>query len=110
MSDGNKARLIWFPELRQPPIDGKAASLLRGKAGWKPNEKDKVLRQATQRLEGGTGLSSDNNNDEQPAPKPRKQRKGAGTDEVGKALRSAYDETLREDVPDDFLDLLGKLS
>jgi hypothetical protein len=37
-------------------------------------------------------------------------RKGAGTDEVGKALRSAYDEALREDVPDDFLDLLGKLS
>jgi hypothetical protein len=37
-------------------------------------------------------------------------RKGAGPDEVGKALRSAYDETLREDVPDDFLDLLGKLS
>ena len=30
--------------------------------------------------------------------------------EVGKALRSVYDTTLREDVPRDFLDLLGKLS
>ncbi len=30
--------------------------------------------------------------------------------DVGRALRSVYDETLREDVPDDFLDLLGKLS
>ena len=29
--------------------------------------------------------------------------------EVGKALRSVYDDTLREDVPNDFLDLLGKL-
>ena len=31
------------------------------------------------------------------------------TSEVGKALRSVYDTTLREDVPRDFLDLLGKL-
>ncbi len=30
--------------------------------------------------------------------------------ELGKALRSVYDTTLREDVPRDFLDLLGKLS
>ena len=32
------------------------------------------------------------------------------TTEVGRALRSVYDDTLRESVPDDFLDLLGKLS
>jgi hypothetical protein len=68
------------------------------------------LRQATTRLEGVEGLSSDNNNDRQPAPKPRKPRRSAGPDDVGKALRSAYDEALREEVPDDFLDLLGKLS
>ena len=30
--------------------------------------------------------------------------------DVGKALRSVYDATLVERVPDDFLDLLGKLS
>lgn len=30
--------------------------------------------------------------------------------ELGKALRSVYDTTLREDVPRDFLDLLGKLN
>ena len=28
---------------------------------------------------------------------------------VGRALRTVYDETLREDIPNDFLDLLGKL-
>ncbi len=28
---------------------------------------------------------------------------------VGRALRTVYDETLREDIPDDFLSLLGKL-
>lgn len=30
--------------------------------------------------------------------------------DLGRALRSVYDDTLRESVPDDFLDLLGKLS
>lgn len=30
--------------------------------------------------------------------------------ELGKALRSVYDSTLREEVPRDFTDLLGKLS
>ena len=29
---------------------------------------------------------------------------------VSRALRTVYDETLREDVPKDFLDLLGKLN
>ena len=32
------------------------------------------------------------------------------TTEIGRALRTVYDDTLREDVPDDFLDMLGKLS
>jgi hypothetical protein len=32
------------------------------------------------------------------------------TGDVGRALRTVYDDTLRESVPDDFLDLLGKLS
>jgi len=36
----------------------------------------------------------------------RKQRAAA----LGRALRSVYDDTLRESVPDDFHDLLGKLS
>ena len=43
--------------------------------------------------------------------RPRK-RDGASrarAGDVGKALRSVYDTTLREDVPSDFLDLLGKL-
>ena len=29
---------------------------------------------------------------------------------VASALRSAYEQTVRESVPDEFLDLLGKLS
>jgi hypothetical protein len=35
----------------------------------------------------------------------RKQRSG----DLGRALRSVYDDTVRETVPDDFLNLLGKL-
>ena len=35
---------------------------------------------------------------------------GRKAGDVGKALRSVYDTTLREDVPRDFLDLLGKLN
>lgn len=38
--------------------------------------------------------------------KSRKQRTG----DLGRALRTVYDDTLREQVPDDFMDLLGKLS
>ena len=30
--------------------------------------------------------------------------------DIGRALRTIYDDTLRESVPDDFSDLLGKLS
>ena len=36
----------------------------------------------------------------------RRQRSG----DLGRALRSVYDDTLRETVPDDFLNLLGKLT
>lgn len=37
--------------------------------------------------------------------KPRKDRQGT----VGRALRTVYDDMLREDVPRDFIDLLRKL-
>jgi hypothetical protein len=48
-------------------------------------------------------------------PRTKAGRKGASparakAGDVGRALRSGYDNTLREDVPRDFLDLLGKLS
>ena len=38
--------------------------------------------------------------------KSRKQRSG----DLGRALRSIYDDTLREPVPNDFVNLIGKLS
>jgi len=39
----------------------------------------------------------------------KKATKQRSTD-IGRALRTVYDDTLRETVPNDFLDLLGKLS
>lgn len=47
-------------------------------------------------------------NEKRPARSP-KDRKLDKANVVGRALRTVYDETLREDIPDDFLDLLGKL-
>ncbi|MEO7364791.1 MAG: NepR family anti-sigma factor [Sphingomicrobium sp.] len=42
-------------------------------------------------------------------PREKAVRKNRSAD-LGRALRSVYDDTLRESVPDDFLDLLGKLN
>ncbi len=43
------------------------------------------------------------------SPKEKGVRKQRASD-LGRALRSIYDDTLRESVPDDFKDLLGKLT
>ena len=45
----------------------------------------------------------------QKAPDEKKVRKQRASD-IGRALRTIYDDTLREAVPDDFSDLLGKLT
>lgn len=48
------------------------------------------------------GKETDERKDEQ-------QPKRSKDDHFGRALKSVYDDTLREDVPDDFKVLLGKL-
>ena len=52
---------------------------------------------------GGAGKGSSG----KPPNQPKKRQRSA---DLGRALRSVYDDTLREIVPDEFLDLLGKLS
>lgn len=72
-----------------------------------PGEGDEELSEGSSNdplASGGRGKS-----------KSRRTRKsdGAGRSkagDVGRALRSVYDSTLREEVPNDFLDLLGKLN
>lgn len=55
----------------------------------------------TQKANGNRGPSGSSSRDG----KARKDRKGT----VGRALRTVYDDMLREEVPRDFLDLLRKL-
>ncbi len=43
-----------------------------------------------------------------PQTSDKKPRNRSG--DLGRALRSIYDDTLRESIPDDFVDLIGKLS
>jgi len=40
--------------------------------------------------------------------KKRSEKKPRSSD-LGRALRSVYDDTLRESIPEDFLKLIGKL-
>jgi hypothetical protein len=41
--------------------------------------------------------------------KPPRGPKRSGGSDVGKALRTVYDDALKEDIPPEMLDLLGKL-
>jgi hypothetical protein len=43
-------------------------------------------------------------------PSPDKSVRKQRSTDLGRALRTIYDDTLRETVPDDFLNLIGKLS
>jgi hypothetical protein len=52
--------------------------------------------------------SGDSGNSAKPSASARPARKQRSGD-LGRALRSVYDDTLRENVPDEFLSLLGKL-
>jgi hypothetical protein len=79
-------------------------------SGSKQRESDAIGRNegssagAGQPRNGRKGVSK-----EASAPKERGVRRQRASD-LGRALRSIYDDTLRESVPDDFKDLLGKLS
>ncbi len=58
---------------------------------------------------GGSGDGADRKVAQKKAPEEKKGRKQRAGD-LGRALRTIYDDTLRENVPDDFMNLLGKLS
>ena len=60
------------------------------------------------RLIGKQAGGAHDNGDQRGARSP-KDRKHDKSNVVGRALRTVYDETLREEIPHDFLSLLGKL-
>ena len=57
----------------------------------------------------GSSNGADRKMAQKKAPEDKKGRKQR-TGDLGRALRTIYDDTLRESVPDDFMNLLGKLS
>lgn len=67
------------------------------------------MREGDERLSGqgdGNGTRSAGKG----ANAAKKRKSGDKVGSVGRALRSVYDDMLREEVPTDFMDLLGKLS
>jgi hypothetical protein len=68
------------------------------------------------RARGDEELSAKKGTDTEGAGHSRHSKKSKAPDraarksDLGRALRSVYDDTLREPVPDDFLRLIGKLS
>jgi hypothetical protein len=69
--------------------------------------------------EGGRGLSAKKQGESDEAGNSRRSTKSTARGktakkhrpgDLGRALRSVYDDTLREAIPDDFLNLIGKLS
>jgi hypothetical protein len=67
-------------------------------------------------VRGNEELSAKKRSETEGAEHSRRPKKSATSDrsarkgDLGRALRSVYDDTLRESVPDDFLNLIGKLS
>ena len=57
----------------------------------------------------GMTLSSDRDLSKEPKRKTAEATKKDGNKDMGAALRSVYDKTLKESIPDEMLDLLGKL-
>lgn len=60
---------------------------------------------AKKRSDPSSGRSGGRGSADSDSAKPKKGR----TSDLGRALRTVYDDTLREAVPDDFLNLIGKL-
>lgn len=63
-------------------------------------------------LKGDEGLSGSrkaNGRGSQESASPERKTRKDRTGTIGRALRTVYDEMLREEVPRDFLDLLRKL-
>ena len=70
------------------------------------------------RARGDEELSAKKGSETEGAGHPRHSKKSKSSDrtgrggragDIGRALRSAYDDTLREPVPDDLAKLIGKL-
>lgn len=72
-------------------------------------ERGQVLRVGDERLSGKKVRVGSTGEGKKSLKPPKPPRKGNSGSDIGRALRSAYDDTVREAVPSEFMDLLGKL-
>src|SRR4051812_49069871 len=74
------------------------------------------MRRARTRARGDEELSAKKRSETEGAGHSRRSKKSPTSDrsarkgDLGRALRSVYDDTLRENVPDDLVKLIGKLT
>ena len=122
----NKAPAIWFPRLGRVRCEAEIAAQRPGSTHIGTGDAEPVARWIESsmsakrtRARGDWELSAKKRSDTEGAGKSRRSKKsqasqrggrGQRQSDLGRALRSVYDDTLRETVPDDFLSLLGKLS
>jgi hypothetical protein len=66
-----------------------------------------LAREGDERLSGSSNSKGRSGSGTAKSPDKKKRTEKRGS--VGRALRTVYDDMLREEVPKDFLDLLGKL-
>jgi hypothetical protein len=59
--------------------------------------------------DGGRRRKSGHDSDHKAVERSQPRKKHADVPEVGNALRTAYQQTVNEDIPPEMLDLLGKL-
>lgn len=85
----------WSKRVHLPEGDERLSEGTGNKPGRSTGNRDKASKR-----------QSPSSGDSQDRPRPRSKKGG----DIGRVLRSVYDSTLSEEVPDDFLDLLGKLS
>lgn len=90
--------------VRQAP-DGKC--VIEDRESEVPFEGDERLSDAKRKTNSGKAHATKSAGSGGSERRPGAPRKNQG--DVGRVLRSVYDTTLNEDIPDDFLDLLGKL-
>ena len=66
-----------------------------------------LAREGDERLSGTSKANDGHGPSGSGAPEKKRKKDRSGT--LGRALRTVYDDMLREEVPKDFLDLLRKL-
>ena len=77
---------------------------------WELYERAESPREGGQELSARKGSDTEGAGHSRHSKKSKPSERTARKSDLGRALRSVYDDTLREPVPDDFSKLIGKLS